>query len=57
MSCEPCDVTVEAFVCVQSGTMEILSHKTKMKTVLNFKQCGWFGKDLHRVEGFIYGPR
>ena len=37
--------------------MEIVNHKTKMKTVLNFKQCGWFGKDLHRVEGFIYGPR
>ncbi|KAK7091857.1 hypothetical protein V1264_009484 [Littorina saxatilis] len=40
-----------------SGTMEIVNHPTKMKAVLNFKQCGWFGKDLHKVEGFIYGPR
>lgn len=37
-----------------SGTVEITNHQTKMKTVLNFKPCGWFGKDIHRVEGFIY---
>ncbi|XP_033726933.1 oxysterol-binding protein-related protein 1-like [Pecten maximus] len=36
------------------GVMEILCHKTGWKSVLNFKQSGWFGKDLHKVEGYIY---
>ncbi|KAL3891290.1 hypothetical protein ACJMK2_003552 [Sinanodonta woodiana] len=36
------------------GVMEIVNHKTKHKAVLNFKQGGWFGRDLHKVEGFIY---
>ncbi|KAL8577247.1 hypothetical protein ACOMHN_022435 [Nucella lapillus] len=40
-----------------SGTVEIVNHQSKLKAVLNFKQCGWFGKDLHRVEGFIYGHK
>ncbi|XP_052761403.1 oxysterol-binding protein-related protein 1-like [Mya arenaria] len=39
-----------------TGVMEIVNHKTKHKAVLNFKQGGWFGKDLHKVEGFIYDP-
>ncbi|KAJ8322029.1 hypothetical protein KUTeg_000500 [Tegillarca granosa] len=36
------------------GIMEVLNHKTNHKCVLNFKQAGWFGKDLHKVEGYIY---
>lgn len=36
------------------GTVEILNHKTKHKAVLNFKPSGWFGKDLHKIEGCIY---
>ncbi|XP_060063801.1 oxysterol-binding protein-related protein 1-like [Ylistrum balloti] len=36
------------------GVMEILCHKTGWKSILNFKQSGWFGKDLHKVEGYIY---
>lgn len=36
------------------GAMEITNHNTKHKAVLNFKQGGWFGKDLHKIEGFIY---
>ncbi|XP_025092484.1 oxysterol-binding protein-related protein 1-like isoform X2 [Pomacea canaliculata] len=36
-----------------TGTMEIVC-SSGLKTVLNFKQCGWFGKDLHKVEGYIY---
>ncbi|KAK7485627.1 hypothetical protein BaRGS_00023076 [Batillaria attramentaria] len=40
-----------------AGTMEILCHSSKLKTVLNFKQCGWFGKELNKVEGFIYSPQ
>ncbi|XP_060562963.1 oxysterol-binding protein-related protein 1-like isoform X2 [Ruditapes philippinarum] len=37
-----------------TGVMEVINHKTKHKAVLNFKQGGWFGKDLHKVEGFVY---
>jgi len=36
------------------GVMEITNHKTRHKTVLNFKPSGWTGKDLHRLEGYIY---
>ncbi|GAB1597929.1 oxysterol-binding protein-related protein 1-like isoform X1 [Argonauta hians] len=36
------------------GVMEVLNHKTKHKGVLTFKQSGWFGRDLHKVEGYIY---
>lgn len=39
-----------------TGVMEVVNHKTKHKAVLNFKQGGWFGKDLHRVEGHILDP-
>lgn len=39
------------------GVMEVTNHTTKHKTVLNFKQGGWFGKDLHRVEGYIYDSK
>ncbi|CAG2242703.1 ORP1_2 [Mytilus edulis] len=41
--------------CVHNyGPMEVINHKTKHKALLNFKQGGWFGRDLHKVEGFIY---
>lgn len=33
--------------------MEIINHKNKMKSSLNFKAAGWFGRDLHRLDGFI----
>ncbi|XP_056588215.1 oxysterol-binding protein-related protein 2-like isoform X2 [Triplophysa dalaica] len=37
----------------QYGTVEIVNHSTGEKCVLNFKPCGLFGKELHRVEGYI----
>lgn len=37
----------------QYGTVEILNHRTGDKCVLNFKPCGLFGKELHKVEGHI----
>ncbi|XP_043921287.1 oxysterol-binding protein-related protein 1 [Protopterus annectens] len=37
----------------QYGNMEIINHKTGDKCVLNFKPCGLFGKELHKVEGYI----
>ncbi|BFZ11294.1 hypothetical protein BsWGS_14333 [Bradybaena similaris] len=35
------------------GLMEITCNKSNILASLNFKSEGWFGKDLHRVEGFI----
>ncbi|XP_059473357.1 oxysterol-binding protein-related protein 2 isoform X3 [Neocloeon triangulifer] len=37
----------------QSGTMEIVNHRTGHRACLTFKPAGWFSKELHRVEGFI----
>uniref|UniRef100_A0A2K6F9Y3 Oxysterol-binding protein n=1 Tax=Propithecus coquereli TaxID=379532 RepID=A0A2K6F9Y3_PROCO len=37
----------------QYGTVEIVNHRTGHKCVLNFKPCGLFGKELHKVEGHI----
>uniref|UniRef100_A0A2I3GNI0 Oxysterol-binding protein n=2 Tax=Nomascus leucogenys TaxID=61853 RepID=A0A2I3GNI0_NOMLE len=37
----------------QYGNVEIINHKTGDKCVLNFKPCGLFGKELHKVEGYI----
>ncbi|XP_068093379.1 oxysterol-binding protein-related protein 1 isoform X1 [Hyperolius riggenbachi] len=37
----------------QYGNMEITNHKTGDKCILNFKPCGLFGKELHKVEGHI----
>lgn len=36
------------------GTMEIVNHSNKMKTILNFKPYSWSSKELHKVEGYIY---
>ncbi|XP_038185940.1 oxysterol-binding protein-related protein 2 isoform X2 [Arvicola amphibius] len=37
----------------QYGVVEILNHRTGDKCILHFKPCGLFGKELHRVEGYI----
>uniref|UniRef100_A0A8C2T730 Oxysterol-binding protein n=1 Tax=Coturnix japonica TaxID=93934 RepID=A0A8C2T730_COTJA len=37
----------------QYGNVEITNHKTGEKCVLSFKPCGLFGKELHKVEGYI----
>uniref|UniRef100_A0A4W5NNB7 Oxysterol-binding protein n=1 Tax=Hucho hucho TaxID=62062 RepID=A0A4W5NNB7_9TELE len=37
----------------QYGTVEIVNHNTGDKCVLNFKPCGMFVKELHKVEGYI----
>uniref|UniRef100_A0A1E1X3D1 Oxysterol-binding protein n=1 Tax=Amblyomma aureolatum TaxID=187763 RepID=A0A1E1X3D1_9ACAR len=38
----------------QYGLMEIVCQKSGLTSSLTFKQAGWFYKDLHRIEGFIY---
>uniref|UniRef100_A0A671M2Q8 Oxysterol-binding protein n=1 Tax=Sinocyclocheilus anshuiensis TaxID=1608454 RepID=A0A671M2Q8_9TELE len=37
----------------QYGNVEIINHKTGERCCLNFKPCGIFGKELHKVEGYI----
>ncbi|KAM9343472.1 oxysterol-binding protein-related protein 2-like isoform 2-T2 [Pholidichthys leucotaenia] len=37
----------------QYGTVEIINHSTGDKCIMNFKPCGMFGKELHKVEGYI----
>uniref|UniRef100_A0A7N6AGK8 Oxysterol-binding protein n=1 Tax=Anabas testudineus TaxID=64144 RepID=A0A7N6AGK8_ANATE len=37
----------------QYGNVEVINHRTGEKCCLNFKPCGLFGKELHKVEGYI----
>ncbi|XP_034147257.1 oxysterol-binding protein-related protein 1 isoform X2 [Esox lucius] len=37
----------------QYGTVEVVNHKTGERCSLTFKPCGLFGKELHKVEGYI----
>lgn len=37
----------------QYGSMELTNHKTGERCCLTFKPCGLFGKELHKVEGYI----
>ncbi|XP_067330592.1 oxysterol-binding protein-related protein 1-like isoform X2 [Channa argus] len=37
----------------QYGSVEVINHKTGEKCMLTFKPCGLFGKELHKVEGYI----
>uniref|UniRef100_A0A672KF94 Oxysterol-binding protein n=1 Tax=Sinocyclocheilus grahami TaxID=75366 RepID=A0A672KF94_SINGR len=37
----------------QYGNVEIINHKTGERCCLTFKPCGIFGKELHKVEGYI----
>ncbi|KAK9518958.1 hypothetical protein VZT92_021723 [Zoarces viviparus] len=37
----------------QYGSVELVNHRTGERCCLNFKPCGLFGKELHKVEGYI----
>ncbi|KAM6948733.1 oxysterol-binding protein-related protein 1-like [Aplochiton taeniatus] len=37
----------------QYGNVEVVNHKTGERSCLTFKPCGLFGKELHKVEGYI----
>uniref|UniRef100_T1JB46 Oxysterol-binding protein n=1 Tax=Strigamia maritima TaxID=126957 RepID=T1JB46_STRMM len=39
----------------QYGVLEVVNHKTNMKCTVNFKPAGWFSKDLHKKQKFLYG--
>ncbi|KAK7571168.1 hypothetical protein V9T40_014772 [Parthenolecanium corni] len=56
VTCSVHNVVVGKIWIEQSGTMEIVNHRTGHKAILNFKPAGWFNKDTNRVEGFIYDP-
>ncbi|UYV76996.1 OSBPL1A [Cordylochernes scorpioides] len=38
----------------QYGTLELMCHSNGLNVALNFKPSGWFSKELHKVEGFVY---
>uniref|UniRef100_A0A3Q3XFH8 Oxysterol-binding protein n=1 Tax=Mola mola TaxID=94237 RepID=A0A3Q3XFH8_MOLML len=37
----------------QYGSVEVINHKTGERCNITFKPCGLFGKELHKVEGYI----
>ncbi|XP_062338482.1 oxysterol-binding protein-related protein 1 isoform X2 [Osmerus eperlanus] len=37
----------------QYGNVEVINHKTGERCSLTFRPCGLFGKELHKVEGYI----
>uniref|UniRef100_A0A8C6UKT6 Oxysterol-binding protein n=1 Tax=Neogobius melanostomus TaxID=47308 RepID=A0A8C6UKT6_9GOBI len=37
----------------QYGSVEVINHKTGERCSMTFKSCGLFGKELHKVEGYI----
>ncbi|XP_053186704.1 oxysterol-binding protein-related protein 1-like [Scomber japonicus] len=37
----------------QYGSVEVINHKTGERCSMTFKPCGIFGKELHKVEGYI----
>ncbi|XP_071346608.1 oxysterol-binding protein-related protein 1-like isoform X2 [Trachinotus anak] len=37
----------------QYGNVEVINHKTGERCSMTFKPCGVFGKELHKVEGYI----
>uniref|UniRef100_A0A665VMX1 Oxysterol-binding protein n=1 Tax=Echeneis naucrates TaxID=173247 RepID=A0A665VMX1_ECHNA len=37
----------------QYGNVEVINHRTGERCYLNFKPCGLFGNELHKVEGYI----
>ncbi|XP_014847143.1 PREDICTED: oxysterol-binding protein-related protein 1-like isoform X2 [Poecilia mexicana] len=37
----------------QYGNVEVINHKTGERCSMTFKPCGLFGKELHKVEGYI----
>ncbi|XP_041847233.1 oxysterol-binding protein-related protein 1-like [Melanotaenia boesemani] len=37
----------------QYGNVEVINHKTGERCNITFKPCGLFGKELHKVEGYI----
>ncbi|XP_042604963.1 oxysterol-binding protein-related protein 1-like isoform X3 [Cyprinus carpio] len=41
----------------QYGNVEVINHRTGEKCCLSFKPCGLFGKELHKVEGYILDKR
>ncbi|XP_028404938.1 oxysterol-binding protein-related protein 1-like [Dendronephthya gigantea] len=41
----------------QYGQMEIINHTHGVKCIVNFKPCGWFGREINKVEGAIYNKK
>ncbi|XP_014680753.1 PREDICTED: oxysterol-binding protein-related protein 1-like [Priapulus caudatus] len=41
----------------QVGQLQVTNLRTRHKAALNFRPVGWFGKDLHKLDGYIYNER
>ncbi|CAB4004030.1 oxysterol-binding -related 1-like isoform X2, partial [Paramuricea clavata] len=41
----------------QYGQMEIMNHAHGVKCVVNFKPCGWFGREANKIEATIYNKK
>jgi hypothetical protein len=42
---------------LQYGQMEIINHAHGVKCVVNFKPCGWFGREANKIEATIYNKK
>lgn len=38
----------------QVGELWVKNLNTNDKILLNFRPCGWFGHDLHKIDGYLY---
>jgi hypothetical protein len=54
VNCSVNNVIVGKLWIEHFGTLEVTNHQTKHKAVLNFKASDMLGKDLHKVDGYLY---
>ncbi|KAM4552148.1 oxysterol-binding protein-related protein 1-like isoform 3-T3 [Odontesthes bonariensis] len=52
-TCRVHNVIVGQLWIEQYGNVEVYNHKTGERCSMTFKSCGIFGKELHKVEGYI----
>ncbi|XP_013420146.1 oxysterol-binding protein-related protein 2-like [Lingula anatina] len=56
VNCSVHNIIVGKLWVEHSGQMEVVNHQTNHRVVLNYKPCGWFGKDAHKLEGVVFNP-
>ncbi|XP_044076023.1 oxysterol-binding protein-related protein 1-like isoform X2 [Siniperca chuatsi] len=52
-TCRVHNIIVGQLWIEQYGSVEVINHKTGERCSMMFKPCGLFGKELHKVEGYI----
>lgn len=53
VSCTVHNVIVGKLWFEHHGPLEVINHTNGVRAQFEFKRAGWFGKDLHRFDGFI----